>query len=360
MPFAPNTNRFDYVLLLSVLGILGLGLLTLYSVNTDFFFRQLIWASLALALVVLGGFFRFSWFRVQSWFRYGLYMLSVALVLVAHFQETVVRGTKGWIHIGGFQFEPAELVKVSLVLLLAHFFSRRHIEAWTNGNLLLSLLYAALPAAIIALHPDFGSATVIMMLWLCFLLFSGINLKRLLLGASLFIIFCGVLWVSFLKPYQKERILGFLEPSYDPLGANYNVIQSKIAIGSAGFFGKGMNSGTQTQFNFLPESHSDFIFAAFVEEWGFLGGSVLVGLFLLLISRIVKSGLSAENNEARFISLGAAAIFLAQFLINVGSNLGIVPVTGLTLPFFSYGGSSVLTSALLIAIIQSNKVDSSR
>jgi rod shape determining protein RodA len=162
-----------------------------------------------------------------------------------------------------------------------------------------------------------------------------------------------------LKPYQKERIVAFLNPSYSPLKINYGVIQSKIAIGSAGFFGKGYGQGTQIQLGFLPAAATDFVYAAFIEEWGGLGGLLVLGAFVLMMLRIVKIGLESHNNIPKLICLGTVIMFLAQFVINVGSTLGLLPVIGVTFPFLSYGGSSILVNAMLIGIIQSIIIRSS-
>jgi len=179
-----------------------------------------------------------------------------------------------------------------------------------------------------------------------------------LIGFLIFILIFSILWLTFLKPYQKERILGFISPNRDPLGINYNVIQSKIAIGSAGLFGKGFQQGTQSQLGFLPEAQTDFIFSAFVEEWGLIGGFLLFAAFLLIIFRIIKIGVKSKNNCAKFICLGAIIAFTLQFFFNIGSCLGLSPVVGITFPFFSYGGSSLLTNALLIGIIENIAIES--
>ena len=166
------------------------------------------------------------------------------------------------------------------------------------------------------------------------------------------------LWGFFLKPYQKDRIFGFIDPQADPLGVNYSVTQSKIAIGSADFWGKGFGAGTQTQLSFLPENHADFIFASFTEEWGLLGASVVLLFFFFVIYRIIHIGLRAKNNDARFIAFGAGLVLTLHFLLNIGSNLGFTPVTGVGFPFFSYGGSHVLTTAILISIIVNINLES--
>jgi rod shape determining protein RodA len=251
-------------------------------------------------------------------------------------------------------------MKLALIILLAHFFARRHLEAWRGKNILFSLIAVGAPVALIMAHPDLGSALIVLTIWLGILLASGIHMKRFFAGVVLAGISLVLLWSFALAPYQKARITGFLFPERDPLGASYNVIQSKIAIGSAGWFGKGFGGSTQARLGFLPAAHNDFLFAAFVEEWGAVGALILIAAYLVLLARIVTIGMCANENYSRFLSMGAATLFLAQFFVNAGSNVGLLPVTGLTFPFFSYGGSSLLTSALLIGIIQHIHVESSR
>jgi rod shape determining protein RodA len=252
------------------------------------------------------------------------------------------------------------LAKVALIIILAGFFSRRHLAAWQNKNIFISLLYTLIPAGIIVIQPDMGSAIVVLGIWVGFLALSGINKKKLFIGILLVVIAFGIMWTSFLEDYQKDRIIGFISPEVDSLGINYNVTQSKIAVGSAGFWGKGFGNGTQVQFDFLPEAHTDFIFASFVEEWGIFGGLILLLTYVAFIFRITTIGLRARRNDFKFIALGTGLVFLIHFFINIGSSLGIVPVIGISFPFVSYGGSNLLTSSLLLAIISSGTLDNMR
>lgn len=354
-----NILKLDWLLIMGLFLLALASLLSLASSDMDFFWRQLVWYSLAFILIIPGAFLNWRLLVSYSWFRYGLYWLSVIFLIIANFQDYVIRGTKSWLVIGSFQFEPSELMKVALILVLAGFFSRRYIEAWTNRNLFISFAYVAIPTILVAVQPDFGSAAVLLGIWLGFLLISGINKKRLIIGLVMAVIISIILWSFFLQSYQKNRLIGFLFPQYDPLGINYNVIQSKIAIGSGGFWGKGFGLGTQTQLLFLPETQTDFIFAAFTEEWGFLGAMIVIAAFLLIIFRLVNIGLWTRDNYSKFIVLGVILVFNLHFLFNIGSNLGILPVTGITFPFFSYGGSSLLTLAILLSIIQNIKLESS-
>lgn len=351
-------KKYDWVLMGAMFFLVAAGLLSLASSSPQFFYRQLIWFGMGLVLIFGGGMVNWRWFIDKGWFRYGFYFFSVLLLVFVLLQPHTIRGTKSWIFIGGFQFEPAEIAKIAVILVLAGFFSRRHVQAWLGKNIFISLGYTMLPTALIALQPDLGSAFIVVMIWVSFLLLSGIHLKRFFLMMLVAVFVAVLMWLFFLEPYQKERILGFMSPDTDPLGRNYNVIQSKIAMGSAGFWGKGFGSGTQVQLKFLPEAQTDFIFAAFVEEWGVLGGVLVLSAFIVLITRIAALGLKARGNDMKFVVLGGCVVFLTHFLVNMGSSLGFLPVAGITFPFLSYGGSSLLTLSLLLGIIQHIQIES--
>ena len=352
-------RNFDWVLFVSFLVLAVASLISLASSGIVFFWRQLIWYVLGFTIILGGS--RLDWRGIisQPLFRYGLYWFSVLLLVLSNLQTGTIRGVKSWLSFGSFQFEPAELAKLALILVLAGFFSRRYIAAWLGKNIFLSFFYAFIPTALVAIQPDFGSALVILGIWIGFLLMSGINKKRLVLGFIVAVLIVTLLWMFFLKPYQKDRFVGFIFPESDPLGVNYNIIQSKIAIGSAGFWGKGFGEGTQTQLNFLPETQTDFLFAAFVEEWGLFGGILIILTFVLIIFRIVGIGIRARNNDSKFIVLGVGLVLVIHFFVNIGSNLGVLPVTGINFLFLSYGGSSILTTAILISIVEKIKLESS-
>lgn len=351
-------RNFDWVLLGGLLVLTFASLVILSSSAPDLFKRQAVWYFLAFLIIIFGSHLNWRWIISHRWFFLGFYWFTIILLLITHLQTKTIRGTKSWLVFNGFQIEPAELAKLALILVLAAFFSKKYISAWRSKNILISFFYALIPCSLIALHPDLGSAAVILGLWIAFLFMSGINKKRLLLGVIIMILAFILLWSFFLKPYQKDRIIGFIFPQYDPLGINYNIIQSKIAIGSAGFFGKGFGGGTQTQLKFLPAAQTDFLFAAFTEEWGILGGLVLLLTFILIISRLIRIGITARDNHSRFVVLGGGVFLIIHFFINVGSNLGLVPVTGLTFPFFSYGGTNLLTTAVILSIIEHIKLES--
>lgn len=349
---------FDWWLFAAIGALALASLLLLASSNMPLFWKQFIWYIAAFAVIVFGSLINWRWLGSQRWFRNGFYWLTIALLVISNLQSHTIRGVKSWIVIGGFQFEPVEFAKLALVFVLADFFSRRHIAAWQGRNIALSMCYTLLPAVLIVIHPDFGSTVVVVGIWIGFMLVSGVNVKRFLVGLGCAAIGVALLWSFFLKPYQKDRLTAFVFPARDPFGINYNVIQSKIAVGSSGFFGKGFGGGTQTQLHFLPEAQTDFIFAAFIEEWGLLGGIILLLTFFFILYRLIAIGLRAGDNYSKFVVLGTVLILSIHFFINTGSNIGLMPVTGIPFPFFSYGGSSLLTAATLISIIEHIKIDS--
>lgn len=346
-------KQLDWKLNLAILFLISAGFLNLFSTAPDLVYKQLI--SLGLGLLLAFLLIKFDW-RPYINYRgavFGIYAGVILLLILTYFFAPMIRGTRGWLAIGDFHFQVSELAKLVLIIVYAYFFSRKHIGIARLSNLVASFIYFVIPASFIAVQPDFGSVLILFCLWSGFLLVSGIPWRHLIVGLIIFLILGVISWQSVLKDYQKERIMGFLFPASDPLGVNYNVIQAKIAIGSAGFWGKGFGQGTQAQLGFLPEAQTDFVFAAFIEEWGLLSGFLLIAAFVFLILRIIKIGLNSDNNFNRFICLGAVILFISQFIFNVGSNLGLTPVVGVTFPFLSYGGSSLLTNLILVGIIQS-------
>ncbi|MGC9603470.1 MAG: FtsW/RodA/SpoVE family cell cycle protein [Minisyncoccia bacterium] len=351
-------RNLDWVLMGALLFLAAASLVSLASYDMNFFWRQFVWYAAAFIVIFFCSGLNWSWLLRWQVFRYGLYWVSVLFLLASNLQSHAVRGAKSWLVIGGFQFEPEEIAKLALVILLAGFLTRRYLAVWRAKYLFISFLYTAIPAALIAIHPDLGSTIVVLSIWVGFVLMGGVHKKRLLIGILSVIVVFVLLWSFFLKPYQRDRLTAFMFPERDPLGINYNVIQSKIAVGSAGFWGKGFGEGTQSQLHFLPEAQTDFIFSSFTEEWGILGASFVILAYLLIIFRLIGVSLRAGGNDEKFVAFGCALIFFVHFSINVGANLGLLPVTGITLPFMSYGGSSLLTIAVLIGIIQHIKLES--
>ncbi len=350
-------KRQDWILNAAIFVLILAGLMVSLSVNRELFIQQLAWAILGILLIFM--FSQIDWRALTAyrWVIFGIYFAAIGLLLIALFFAPVIRNTKSWLVIGPVQFQVSEFVKAAIIIFFAYYFTHRHIGIAHAGNILVSFFYVAIPAALIFLQPDMGSLLVILGVWAGFLFVSGIRPKHLLIGFLVVLLALAFAWTSILQDYQKQRIIGLIQPSYDPLGINYSTIQSKIAIGSGGFFGKGFNQGTQVQLGFLPEAATDFVFSALIEEWGLFGALVVLGAFLIMILRIINIGLHSENNFSRFICLGTAIMFLIQFVINTGSATGLLPVIGLTFPFLSYGGSSLFINSILIGIIQSTKVN---
>lgn len=357
--FLSYVRRHDWLLNGAILFFACASVLTIWSVRPELGPRQLVWFIVSILAILVFSLIDVRPFMNYRWILFGLYFSSLLLLIFTVFFTSPVRGVRGWLQFGSFQFQTSELAKIVLLLLLAYFFARRHVSIAHPGIIFASFFYMALPVSFVLLEPDWGSAVVFAALWVGFLLVSGLRARHLIIGLVALLVVAGTSWQFFLAPYQKERIIGFVQPEYDPLGVNYSTIQAKIAIGSAGWWGKGVGQGTQAQLGFLPEPATDFIFATFIEEWGMVGGFLLMGVFILLLARIVRIGWHARDNFGAFVCLGTVLVFLIEFFLNVGSNLGLVPVVGVTFPLFSYGGSSLLTKAVLLGIIQSVRTRSS-
>ncbi|MBI3046305.1 MAG: rod shape-determining protein RodA [Candidatus Harrisonbacteria bacterium] len=345
-------KRLDWILNFGIIFLLAAGLVSLFSTAPRLAWLQLLWAVLGLAIILALANFDWRPFVNYRWFTFGCYWLSVILLIVTYVVAPPVRGVRAWLPLGPLQVQTSELAKVALILLYSSFFAKGHISIARLKTIGVSFLYFLIPAILVLIQPDLGTALILFSLWFGYLLVSGLKWKHILWSSAVFIVVMILMWSYALKDYQKERILGLFNPSRDPLGTNYSVIQSKIAIGSAGFLGKGFRQGTQVQLGFLPEAQTDFIFAALIEEFGVAAGLAVVGAFLLLLFEIMRIGIGADNNFSKFICLGTAIIFLTHFILNIGSNLGLVPVVGVPFPFLSYGGSNLLVSAFLIGMIQ--------
>jgi rod shape determining protein RodA len=344
--------KTDPWLLGLVVLLVAAGLVTQASINLQLFMRQLVWAAIAFAIIFILPLLNLRAAFSYRWVVLGIYLGVLALLIFTYFVAPAVRGHRSWINLGSFQIQPSEFMKAALIVLLSRFFALRHIAIAHWGTIAISFAYFIVPAVFVLLQPDMGTALVLCAIWFGYLLVSGIPWRYLIAFFFVFAVIGVLAWNFGLQNYQKERIIGLFNPSYEPLGINYNVIQAKIAVGSAGFFGKGFGQGTQVQLGFLPAASTDFAFSAFTEEWGLLGAMLLITAFLLLIYRILRIGIAAEDNFSRFICIGTAIFIIVQLIINFGSNLGVLPVIGIGLPFVSYGGSNLLTVAALIGIIQ--------
>lgn len=347
-----SSARMDWVLFFALLPILGAGLVTMNSFTeaNTLFSRQLVWV--AISLVIFCGASRIDWrFLRRSDILFGLFVGGAVLLLFLFVAGHIVKGAQSWFDFGAFSFQPVEPVKLILILVLAKYFSRRHIEITHLRHLFASGLYAFLLFVLVLLQPDFGGAVVVFCIWLGMVLVSGISKRHLAAVFCIGIISVAGLWLFVFKDYQKARLVSFVFPLADIHGSGYNAYQSMIAVGSGGLLGKGVGLGSQSRLNFLPEYETDFIFAAFAEEWGFVGVLLLLLSFGVVIWRILAAALSGRSNFEALYALGLASFIMSQVLIHAGMNVGLLPVTGITLPFMSYGGTNLVTLFLGLGIL---------
>jgi len=352
-----NLRKFDWILFLAVFLLFCFGLAAIYSVSLgsgspDFndFKKQIVFGVIGLAILFIFGLANYTAWRVYSRIIFSLVFILLMFVLL--FGATV-HGTKGWFLIYGLGFQPVELAKVALIILLAKFFSNRLQRFQVGKHIIVSLALCLLLALPVLFQPDLGSAMILFGIWFVLLALTGIKFKFFLLLFLIFVIIAVASWGFILKDYQKDRIMVFLNPQNDPLGGGYNVSQSIIAIGSGKFFGRGLGFGSQSQLKFIPETKTDFIFAVIAEELGFLGVFIILGLWGLIFYRLMRIAKRARDDFGLFLVLGIMSLFLLHLVINIGMNMGVTPVMGISLPFLSYGGSFLVVSLSLIGIAES-------
>lgn len=349
-----NWINIDWLLFLSVIPIVFFGLITMYSFGSEnnLFVRQVVWFNISILAFFIFTHFDFKFLKntqVITW----LYLLAVGLLVSLFFTGSTFKGARSWIDFGLFAFQPVDYAKIILILILAKYFSRRHIEIRNIRHIIVSGVYAFILFVLVGAQPDFGSAILIFFIWFGMVLVSGISKKHLffvfIISTTSFLI----MWNFVFLDYQKERIKTFLDPLHDISGAGYNAYQSMITVGSGQVLGKGIGYGTQSRLMFLPEYRTDFIFAAFAEEWGFGGVILLFLCYGTLIFRILYNALGFQSNFESLFAIGLAILFSSHFIIHIGMNIGWLPVTGLNLPFMSYGGTSLLFSFIGLGILNS-------
>lgn len=358
-----NIAKLDWVMVGTALLLTAMGLVSLYSSSIgrqDFtnFQKQLVFAGVGLFLMFLISFSNWRILKNNSYLILILYAIGLVALAGLFLFAPETRGTRGWYKIWYISIDPVEYMKLAALILMAKYFSARHVEMYHIRHIVLSGLYFAVPIALIALQPNLGSAFVLLTLWISMLLVSGIKIRHFLFIVALGMLIFVFGWSFLLADYQKARIFAFLEPELDPLGIGWSQLQSKIAIGNGGFWGQGVGEGIQTQYFFLSEPQTDFIFAALAEELGFIGVFALFCLFLALILRVIRVGIRAESNFPRLFTTGFATLLIVQFFLNVGMNLGLLPIVGLPLPLVSYGGSSLIAAYIGLGIIQSMRLNS--
>jgi len=342
----------DWILLGTAVLISLAGLVTMhsFSVENSFFDKQAIWIVMGISLFLIASLIDYHFLRATIPVAI-LFGAVIIMLMLIFFLGDITKGAQSRFNLGAFAAQPAELAKLVLIIVLAKYFARRHVEIAHYKHILVSGAYALLLFSLIFLQPDFGSAIIIGSIWLGMILVAGISKKHL---AMVFILVAlsGIgMWSFVLQDYQRQRITTFLYPLADIRGAGYNAYQATIAVGSGQVIGKSIGYGTQSKLEFLPEYQTDFIFAAFAEEWGFIGVLLLFGLFGIMFVRILTHAVRGASNFETLFTSGVAILFLSHFIVHVGMNIGLLPVTGTTIPFMSYGGSHMLTEFLELGMI---------
>ncbi|MBI2454168.1 MAG: rod shape-determining protein RodA [Parcubacteria group bacterium] len=353
-----HLKRLDWPLLGAIALVFVMGLAIFYADPGDhrLFWRQLALGAAGLVLVACLSFFDWRILKENSFVVIGLYVAGILLLFVLLVVGREVRGVISWFKLGAFNFEPVELVKIILAVVLAKYFSTRYIELYRWKNIIISALYTLAPVALVLVQPDLGSAVILLLIWFGLVLVSGIKVKQFFLITVLALATLVLLWSYGLKDYQKDRVVSFIYPERDPLGGAYQSQQAIIAVGSGGFWGKGLGGGTQTRLGFLPEHQTDFIFAAIAEEWGISGVLIFLSAWLAIFWRLYQTLLAAPDNFSRLFVTGFIIILASHFIINIGANLGFLPITGLPLPFVSYGGSNLISLALGLGLVQAIRI----
>lgn len=363
-----SLKKLDWILISAIILLLIVGLLSIASTSQartgafSIFKKQVTFAIIGFIFLFLFSLIDYRFLRNYPSVILTLYAISIALLVLLFVFSSKTRGAVSWFHfsspIGNFGFEPVEVTKFTLIILLSKYFSSRHVDFGLIRHIFISGFYFFVPAALVLLQPDLGSVVLITIIWIGIMLASGIRMRHLAALLLVLVIFAGVSWGFFLKDYQKARILTFLSPAKDPLGRGYNVNQSIIAIGSGGFWGKGLGHGSQSQLNFLPEQHTDFIWATIAEEWGFFGVSLILIIWGIVFWRLFLIMINATTNFARLFIFGFAILILSHVSVNIGMNMGFFPVMGVPLPLLSYGGSNLIATLATFGIIQNIKINS--
>lgn len=347
-----KTGHIDWLALGAALALALLGLLTMNSFTGEdpFFVRQAVWIGVGLVAFFAAASVDWRLLR-RSGVAASVYAAVLVPLVVLLVAGQVMQGARSWFDLGVFALQPVEFVKLALIIALAKYFSRRHIEIRNIRHIFISGSYAAVVFVLVALQPDFGSAIIIGLIWLGMVLLSGLSQKHLMavlmLGAAAF----GALWFFGFEDYQKTRIMTFINPLGDIHGAGYNAYQSTVAVGSGELLGKGIGYGTQSKLRFLPEYQTDFIFASFAEEWGFVGVGILFTLYGVLFWRIIRAARRGASNFETLFAMGVLCYLAAHFMLHVGINVGLLPVTGTTIPFMSYGGSHLLAEFIALGML---------
>jgi len=348
-------KKIDWLYAAPIIVLLCFSLVELYSIslgqggaNSEFFRKQIIFVIIGLAI-----FFFLALTDFHNFYSYSnyLYIGAVIILFAVLFLGQTINGTKGWFGLFGFGLQPVELVKVILIICLARYFSKTSIIARPLKHLVVTGIFSAILIILVMLQPDLGSAALLFVIWIIFLSAVDIPKKYLFSIAAILLVIFGVAWQFAFKDYQRERLIAYLKPS--AASPNYNVKQAIIAVGAGGLFGRGLGFGSQSQLKFLPEANTDFIFAVIAEELGFLGVLVAIACFALLLFKLFSGLARSRNYFGSLVVVGGAGLIFIEMFINIGMNMGILPVVGIPLPFVSYGGSSLISHLALAGIMHS-------
>ncbi|KRT69807.1 MAG: Rod shape-determining protein rodA [candidate division NC10 bacterium CSP1-5] len=349
--------NIDWRIAGTTLALIGVGILTIWSANLGspspprqtLYLRQALYAALALLGLLTATFINY---RTIARFAYVIFGVVLALLILVSVAGEVGRGAQRWIQVGGWTFQPSEFMKLALIVVLARYFED-HKERLGHPRLLVIPAMVALPPMVLILkQPDLGTAVLLGLLTVSVLLLVGLRVKHLVFLTAAGATMAPLLW-SFLKDYQRRRVLVFLNPELDPSGAGYHIAQSKIAVGSGEFFGKGLKAASQSQLHFLPASQTDFILAVLAEQWGFIGCLVILLLYYVLITRGLEIAGESKDIFGALLAFGIMAMITVQLVVNVGMVVGIMPVVGIPLPLLSYGGSSLVVTCIGIGLVMS-------
>jgi rod shape determining protein RodA len=352
-------QNFDWVMFFTVLAISAVGILTIFSATrqpgglpqASFYMKQVMWLGIGMGALIAIVSFDYIWLgRIAvPLFVFGVMLLAAVLVA-----GRVGMGAQRWISIGPLSFQPSEFFKLIFIIMLSSSYSLSRDDLNSTSLLRVFLLFACIPVVLLVKQPDLGTAIVVLLLFISVSLAKGLQKKLLVTMVIIGLVsmpFLGnILWTG-LKDYQKNRLIAFVDPQADPSGIGYHINQSKIAVGSGELTGKGFLNGTQGPFRFLPEKHTDFIFAVFAEEWGFLGSLLLLCLYFILIMRGLDTARKAKDDFGRLLALGITFMFCIYFFVNIGMTLGIMPVVGIPLPFMSYGGTALLSNFISAGVL---------
>lgn len=352
-----SLKKLDWVLIISVVLVVLFGVATFYNLgprSSEFISRQLLFLALGIGVMTGVSFFDYRILKSFSYASLAIYIFAVGLLFLA-LASREIRGVSSWIVFKNITFEPAEFAKLALLILLAKYFSQKHVEIYRTHHIFASGFYVIVPAALTLIQPDLGSTIVLICLWIGILLFAGIKRKHLLVILMAGVVISSLGWFLILKPYQKGRIISFINPYLDPKGSGYNILRSKISFGSGQLTGIAFNKNV-SQRALVPEPYNDFAFATFARKFGFTGIVALFSLLLIIMFRIGSVAIHADNNFAKLFCLGLLTIIFIHVFINGGMNMGILPITGIPFSFLSYGGSHLISIMLGLGIVQSIKI----